>query len=160
MTQIQILADLVISGNQVNFYYPPKDIYLMEYSPRVTNLESLKASLLSWTPIINIQSPDLNVETLALDRVVDFETTEGADKTFTGLTINKMYTNTLEYKIQAVLKWINSAGEENQIERVLEKGRDWCLATPNNFPQSHQVSLISNSKLLAYSVLTKFLVPR
>ena len=27
----------------------------------------------------------------------------------------------LEYKIQAVLKWINSAGEENQIEGVLEK---------------------------------------
>ena len=118
----------------------------MDYSPNVTNLETLKASLLSWTPIINIQSRHFtgsgDLETLALHRVVDFETTEGRDKTFTGMTINKLYTNTLEYKIQAVLKWMNSDGEENQIERVLEKGRDWCLATPNNFPEPRQVSLI------------------
>ena len=119
----------------------------MEFSPRVANLDSVKASLRSWNSIINIKSSDFGSggeTTLALHRVVDFETAEDAQKTFNGMTINKLYSNTLEYNIQATLKWIDSAGEENQIAKILEKGRDWCLATPNleNFPKTHQVSLI------------------
>ena len=119
----------------------------MEFSPRVANLETVEASLRSWNPIINIKSSDFGSgaeTTLALHRVVDFETAEEADKTFTGMTITKLYSNTLEYNIQATLNWINSAGEENQLEKILEKGRDWCLATPNieNFPKTHQVSFI------------------
>ena len=119
----------------------------MDFSPQIANLDALKASLSSWTPVINIKTSDITPDveqTLALHRVVDFDTALSRDKTFTGMTINKLYTNTLEYKIQAVLMWINSAGEENQIERVLEKGRDWCFATPNmgDFPTEHRVSLI------------------
>ena len=119
----------------------------MDFSPQIANLDAVQASLLSWAPVINIKTSDITPgveQTLALHRVVDFDTALSRDKTFTGMTINKLYTNTLEYKIQAVLKWINSAGEENQIERVLEQGRDWCLATPSadGFPTDHQVSLI------------------
>lgn len=119
----------------------------MEFSPRVANLETVKSSLRSWNSIINIKSSDFGSggeTTLALHRVVDFETAEDAQKTFNGMTINKLYSNTLEYNIQATLKWIDSAGEENQIAKILEKGRDWCLATPKieNFPKTHKVSLI------------------
>ena len=129
----------------------------MEFSPRVANLETVEASLRSWNPIINIKSSDFGSgaeTTLALHRVVDFETAEEADKTFTGMAITKLYSNTLEYNIQATLNWINSAGEENQLEKILEKGRDWCLATPNieNFPKTHQVSFILLAlKLLKFS---------
>ena len=119
----------------------------MEFSPRVANLDSVEASLRSWNSIVNIKSSDFGAggeTTLALHRVVDFETAVDAEKTFTGMSITKLYSNTLEYNIQATLTYINSAGDENQIERILEKGRDWCLATPNteSFPKTHQVSLI------------------
>ena len=121
----------------------------MDFSPQIANLDVVQASLSSWTPVINIKTSDITPDveqTLSLHRVVDFGLIFyflSRDKTFIGMTINKLYTNTIEYKIQAVLKWINSAGKQNQIERVLEKGRDWCLATPNvGFPTDHRVSLI------------------
>ena len=121
----------------------------MDFSPRISNLQTLTGSISTWNPIIPLQSSDFgsseNEVTLSLHRLIDYSGDSVLSaKTFIGMDIHKQYSNTIEYKIAVTLKWIAEDGVEVISQRQLLQGRDWCLATPTGFPTSYQVSNFMN----------------